>query len=353
MKLRYSIYMLLVLWLCVACDRTEPGIETDITVSFSLPVPATKTAMYAPSRRTPGDPGTNEVFELPNYIYIFIFQYDGDNWNRTNFINLTLTEEDWKKAHYGGVLRTDGDSIYRCTQNLHILLPGSGVTGRVYAIASAIPLTFSATLNTLTNINDLLNLKIDISSSTAQNNLHNIYTTPYNYILNGKYYGTFNNDDSNVAPLELVLYHIATKVDIQWSVDPEKRINKADKDAAIRLTYMKVKNLLNTSCYVFRPMENVEPAVRSDGRSIEFVRPDDEGLWWEGRYYFYTIPYTVGATPGTHFPLQMEMSTNGSSAKYRPTLNLSIDTSSPFVPWLRAMFNIGNQLTEKAETITP
>lgn len=346
--------MLLALWLCVACDRTEPGMETDFTVSFSLPVSAAKTAMYAPSRRTPGDPGTYEVFELPSYIYIFVFQYDGANWNRTNFIELTPTEEDWKKAHYGGVLQTDGDSIYRLTQNLHILLPGSGVTGRVYAIASAIPLTFSATLNTLTNINDLLNLKIDISSSTAQNNLHNIYTTPYNYTLSpsGNYYGTFNNDDSNVAPLELVLYHIAAKVDIKWSVDPEKRINKANPSEAIRLTYMKVNNLLNTSCYVFRPMENVEPAMLASGHSIEIVRPEDEGLWWEGRYYFYTIPYTVTGNPG-YFPLQMEMSTNGLAAKYRPTLNLSIDTSSPFVPWLRAMFNINQKMTEESVTITP
>ena len=354
MKWRYSIYLLLIVWLCVACNRTEERIETEIPFSIALSSSSMRPAGNALIRRAPGDPGTNEVFDLPSYLYIFVFRYDGANWVRNDYLEETIPAEDWRKTRYAGYLRTDGDSIYKYTRNLNILLPGKGTQGRVYAIASAVPLSFSTTPNTITTIEDLLNLKINISTTTMQDNLQNIYTTPYNYTLtSGDYYGTFTNGTSNVAPLDLVLYHIAAKVDIKWSVDEEKRINKTDPSQAIRLTYMKVKNMLNTSCYAFRPMENTESSKLASGYSREIIlsTSDYEGLWWEGRSYFYTIPYTVTGNPG-YFPLQMEMSTNGSSDKYRPTLNMEVNTSSPFVPWMRAMFNISNKLTDTEETKT-
>ena len=347
--------MLFALWLCTSCDRTE-RIEVDVPFSIALSSSIEQPAFRAPVRRRPGDPGTSVALELPSYIYIFVFQYNTSTsqWTLSNVLEETIADEDWQKLRYAGNLRTEGDSIYRYRRNLHILLPQKGVTGRVYAIASATPLTFSKELNTITSLEELLNLKINISSSTMQDNLQNIYTTPYNYMhpTHGEYYGTFNNENTNVAPLDIILYHIAAKVDIKWSVEEAKRINKTDPSEAIRLTYMKVKNLLNTSCYAFRPMENTEGSKLASGYEREIIRStsDYEGLWWEGRAYFYTIPYTVTGT--NYFPLQMEMSTNGSSDKYRPTLNMQVNTSSPFVPWMRAMFNINTQLEDKSETKT-
>ena len=355
MKWRYSIYMLLILWLCTSCDRTE-GIEAEIPFSIALSSSIEQSAFRAPVRRRPGDPGAPVTLKLPSYIYIFVFQYNTgtSQWTLSNVLEETIADKDWQKLRYAGNLRTEGDSIYRYRRNLHVLLPKKGVTGRVYAIASAVPLSFSKTLNTITGLEDLLNLKINISSPTMQDNLQNIYTTPYNYMhpTHGEYYGTFDNENTNVAPLDIILYHIAAKVDIKWSVEEAKRINKTDPSEAIRLTYMKVKNMLKTSCYAFRPMENEEPSLPATGAEIEIVTPDDEGLWWEGRTYFYTIPYTVGATPGDYFPLQMEMETNESGNIYRPTLNMEVNTSSPFVPWMRAMFNINTKLEDKSETIT-
>jgi len=356
MKWRYSIYMLFALWLCTSCDRTE-RIEAEIPFSIALSSSIEQTPLRAPVRRKPGDPGAPVTLELPSYIYIFVFQYNTgtSQWTLSNVLEETIADEDWQKLRYAGNLRTEGDSIYRYRRNLHVLLPQKGVTGRVYAIASAVPLSFSKTLNSITDLEDLLNLKINISSPTMQDNLQNIYTTPYNYMhpVHGEYYGTFNNENTNVAPLDIILYHIAAKVDIKWSVDEEKRINKTDPSEAIRMTYMRAKNLLNTSCYAFRPMENTEDTklASGDARKIILSTSDYEGLWWEGRAYFYTIPYTVTGNPG-YFPLQMEMSTNGSAAVYRPTLNMQMNTSSPFVPWMRAMFNISNKLTDTEETKT-
>lgn len=357
MKWRYSIYMLFALWLCTSCDRTE-RIEVDVPFSIALSSSIEQPAFRAPVRRRPGDPGTYEEFELPTYLYIFVFHYNTgtSQWDLNNRLEERIDDEDkWLKTRYTGKLRTEGDSIYRYNGNLHILLPARDVTGRVYAIASAVPLSFSKTLSSITDLEDLLNLKINISTTTMQDNLQNIYTTPYNYMhpVHGAYYGTFNNENTNVAPLDIVLYHIAAKVDIKWSVDEEKRINKADPSQAIRMTYMRAKNLLNTSCYAFRPMENTEGSKLASGYAREIIRStsDYEGLWWEGRDYFYTIPYTVTGNPG-YFPLQMEMSTNGSAAVYRPTLNMEVNTSSPFVPWMRAMFNINTKLEDKSETKT-
>lgn len=303
-----------------------------------------------------GDPGTQEKFTLPAYLYIYIVRkYAEDDWRVWEVIERTPTVEQWNKRYYTGSLMGSGDSIYSYTEQ--IIMPlADKFEGRIYAMASAVPLTFTetVTVNSTTEAT-LLGMKFSTSSpATIKENLHNLYSTPYNYTVDASYYGSFSGITHNVPYVYLILYHVAAKVDIKWSVETSKRINKADPSAAIRLTNMKACNLFTGNAYCFKPMENVvASAPLATGDTITIVRSEDEGLWWEGRYYFYTIPYTVGATPGTHFTLQMEMSTNGSSAKYRPTLNLSIDTSSPFVPWLRAMFNIGNQLTEKAETITP
>ena len=86
---------------------------------------------------------------------------------------------------------------------------------------------------------------------------------------------------------------------------------------------------------------------------MSIVTSSDEGLWWEGRSYFYTIPYTTTKSGyESYFPLQMQMETNESGNIYTPTIYMQIDKSSPFVPWLRATFNIKKELEEVSETKT-
>ena len=118
---------------------------------------------------------------------------------------------------------------------------------------------------------------------------------------------------------------------------------------------MKACNLFDGYAYCFRPMRNELPAKLTSGYDLtNIVTADDEGLWWEGRSYFYTIPYVVTgeAVEGkVYFPLQMKMETNSSGKYYLPTLNLKVDTTAVFVPWMRAMFNINTKLEDKSETI--
>lgn len=314
----------------------------------------------APIRRAIGDPGTTERFLFPHYLYIIIMRQDPGEptWTLWQAVKRTLTDEDWTPGRYEeGPLSYIGDSIYRYDDQINLLLTNGTLigrqefVGRVFAVASAVPL-FDQELNSIANMDQALGLTFSTSAETIQNNLQHIYSTPYNYEVGGKYYGEFSSVNEKVPQLNLLLYHVAAKVDINWSVAESLRINKDNPSEAIRLTYMQARNLFNGNAYCFKPMENTLDEMWTSGYSREIITAGNEGLWWEGRYYFYTIPYTIEQTGERYFPLQMVLKTNGStSAGYRPTLKMKVDTSSPFVPWMRANFRITAPLTDKTETM--
>ena len=343
------IWLFVMALLCVACRQDEPAVRVTMPISICLPAGETQSPSYTP-RRTPGDPGTRERFLLPNYLYFFILKQDGESWTVWQTIERTVSDEAWEQKRYIGLLETTGDSIYQYTEEIDLLLDQQ-FNGRVYAIASAIPLTFNRALNTISSLDDVLNLTFSVSSATTHQHLQHIYTTPDSYLVSGKYYGAFSSINQKVPHLNLLLYHVAAKVDITWSVEPTKRYDKDEPSAAIRLTLLEARYLFNGNALCFRPMSNTLASMPAAGHTETIVEAADEGLWWEGRSYFYTIPFTVTGTPN-YFPLQMRMETNGSGNYYRPTLNLHIDTSSPFLPWLRANFNISQNLTDRAETKT-
>lgn len=323
------------------------------SLSICLPVEESFAPAGGGPLRVMGDPGTTERFELPNYVYIIIMKKAaGDpDWSLWQALSLTPGEGDWTKKRYGGVLPTVGDSIYEYNHEIDLLLSSEKFDGRVYAIASAVELSFNRTLDLsgLTNLSDVETLTFNSGASGIQENLQHIYSTPYNYKPDGEnYYGSFDKAQK-VPHLSLLLYHVAAKVDINWFVAENKRIDRETPANAVRLTSMKACNLFNGDAYCFKPMENkqatkLNPSAGT-GDTITMVTPSDMGLWWEGRSYFYTIPYTLcSGTYQSHYPLQMQMETNESGAIYKPTVYLGVNTSSPFVPWLRATFNINNPL---------
>jgi hypothetical protein len=323
-----------------------------VTFPISICLPAEE--IHTPMNRLPGDPGTTEQFLLPNYVYIFIVK---ENPNKSTEVwrKIVLTEGDWEKKHYVGLLPTMGDSIYQYTEELHLLLEqGDNFLGRVYIIASPVALTFEEIpdLNNISTETQLLNEKFK-PTGDMQAALPHIYSTPYNLKVDGKYYGSFNSNYQKVPHLNLLLYHVAAKVDIKWYVPEDKRIDREMPDNGIRLTYMEAVNLFDGYAYCFRPMQNTVASLPETGHSI-VINDNIEGLWWEGRDYFYTIPYIVEGSPEPYyFPLQMKLCTNGTDPAdaYKPTLNIPIDTTSSFVPWLRANFNINSKLAEGSPTI--
>ena len=313
------------------------------SLSICLPVEESFVPAGGGPLRVMGDPGTTERFELPSYVYIIIMKKAaGDpDWSLWEARRLTPSEGDWTKKRYVGLLQTTGDSIYEYNHEIDLTLPSNRVDGRVYAIASAVELSFNCALTAgeLNTLDKVETLTFNSGASGIQENLQHIYSTPYNYMPDGvRYYGSFEKEQK-VPHVSLLLYHVAAKVDINWFVDEEKR----SKTNMLRLTKMDACNLFNGNAFCFKPMENSLPALPTTTDSVHIVTRTDEGLWWEGRSYFYTIPYTTTGKTG-YYPLQMQMETDESGYIYKPTVYLGVNTSSPFVPWLRATFNINDTL---------
>jgi hypothetical protein len=138
-------------------------------------------------------------------------------------------------------------------------------------------------------------LKFSTSSDLVQRNLQNIYSTPYNYNAadGNAYYCSFDCSEGSGFKVDLLLYHVAAKVDLKWNVAEDKRINRLVPSNGVRLTYLEANHLFNGMAYCFRPLENSVATLPQTGYDIaNIVRAEDEGLWWAGRYYFYTILYT-------------------------------------------------------------
>lgn len=338
-----------------ACTDDEPQQRVKMPISISLPANEVLSAQHA-QRRAPGDPGTTEQFLFPHHLYIIVISKTGEStWSLWHSEHRTLTDNDWQAKSYVGLLPAMGDSIYQYTEEIDLLLSGGKFEGRVYAVASAEELTFTPTFGSaISTLSDIEDMTFDASSAAIQSNLAHIYSSPYNLELDGAYFGSFNSTNQRVPHVSLLLYHVAAKVDITWYVDPEKRVNKDHPENAVRLTYLETRNLFNGNAYCFRPMENVVAAPLTSGASKTFIGSGDEGLWWEGRTYFYTLLYTTEVSgKESYFPLQMVMKTNGDThTGYKPLLYMKIDKTSPFTPWLRANFNLSAPLAEGEATKT-
>lgn len=340
--------------LCVACtEHKQVDDKVRLPLTVSLPVDDQYSHALRAQRRAPGDPGTTEQLLLPQHIYYFVLMYADGVWKVMYALHSEPQETDWVKRRYTGSLQAEGDSIYQYTEYMDLMLSYKRSAGRIYAIASAEPLTLSKDLNAVRTLSDVINLKFDASSTAVQQSLQNIYASPYNYNVDGAYYGEFTTEGKMAQRINLMLYHVAAKVDLKWNVVDSMRINMSDPSQAVRLTYLEARRLYNGYAYCFKPMRNTVAALPASGYDIpDIVTPADEGLWWEGRAYFYTIPYTVEGEK-RYFPLQLLMRTNGSSGTgYQLTLNQPIDTAAVFVPWLRGNFKFTKPLTDKSETKT-
>ena len=346
--------------LLTGCHEEVEQRMAQLDISLCLPANEVIHREGMGPRRVMGDPGLTEQFELPQYAYIFVMkQESGGVWSVWRCEKKDLNTFQWVKRRYNGFWDINNDSIFQYRERIVFPLQKELPVGKVYTICSNVDLDLDSDgkdWDEVTDLDDVLNLKFNTSSATIQRNLQNIYSTPYNYAPTGDYYCSFDCSSGNSFHVDMLLYHVAAKVDLKWNVEDSVRINKTDPAEGVRLTYLEARRLFNGYAYCFKPMKNMLSAMPGSGEGYDIadiVIPTAEGLWWEGRSYFYTIPYFVSGD-ADYFPLQMLLGTNGTkeSAGYQLTLKQPMDTSAVFVPWLRGDFKLSQPLGTQTVTKT-
>ena len=206
--------------------------------------------------RALGDPGTAETFALPQYIYLFLCNESTDDKESVIYQKIEIPDNEltssWEKTVSGT------DSIYTYKGNVSVNLPLNRSNGKIYAAASYKPLHTTNASSSMSEDKDSNHLSFNckrpskfgdsqypreyinesktytdgtygtedavkniiFSNITLRNYMQDVYSTPYNKTDNkGDYYGTITDYASNVPNINIVLYHVATKVDVQWSID--------------------------------------------------------------------------------------------------------------------------------------
>lgn len=295
-----------------------------------------------------GDPGAAERLSMPRYAYIFIvFREKQGGYDVHAILGQDLYDgksgdsEVWQPVNTGA----DGDIIYRCLINFTENTPVLGTIDqcRVYAAVSKVPLT----LKTGGSIIDNSHLPTDEAQvrgitftvdDDLQAELQNIYSTPCNYLIDETYYAQFDIWHGHPSA-EIILYHVASKVDLMWNVPEEAQTE-------IHVTKIKAKNLFQGDSYLFKSTENIHSQFTDlDGYTPTDLAGDIAGTWWAGRKYFYTIPYRTSA--GGQFPLQVDFDVKNTSEDRSYTYALTMTSSVPevFVPWMRGQLTFSTAPT--------
>ena len=305
--------------------------------------------------RALGDPGEAETFELPKYLYIYLVSTSSSNSTQVIFKKQEVKPEDWKLSTPGG--NTNGhfsakDGLYVYQGHLSINLPLNRKEGRVYVVASNLDLDDSATeknYNLVTDVSswnsytDVENGVTFTNQSSLRSNMQNLYSSPYNLKnKDDKYYGTIKDYASNVPHIDMVLYHVATKIDLQWTIDEQFQGTKAweqvvktsnSSDDTMRSTpnntskdynkvffsYIEARLLPKEKLPIFKPMNVTSSSGTFDaaflGKEVDTgnkdsqnrkeyyqVLPEEEksGMYY-GRKVIYVMPKLVTLSSGDYY----------------------------------------------------
>lgn len=318
---------------CADDDALRATVQ--MPVSLVLPAEAIET------RALPGDPGSWEKFNQPKHLYLFVV-LQGNLDGVTNAVGIFQEYQplngSWVKT------AVNGDSVYKYAGNIQVSIPeGDRTQGAVYAATSYTPLTLDNAPTEGTSYaswDAAINAVKAVTFTPADyNNLQDIYSSPYNLKIDDdnnqltpdNYYGTVQDVASTQPNVDnLMLFHVAAKVDLLWNV--------ADKvQSDIRLTEMTVNGLSRTG-YLFRPNENGVPA--HDATYTRAI-PINIGNQWDGRAYFYAIPYSNG----TKYPLTLDLKADGQPDKTGVAgvaldIPYTLSTENPYTHWMRGNITI-------------
>ena len=329
--------------------------------------------------RVPGDPGEAETFVLPKYLYIYLVSTSSSNSTQVIFKKQEVNPEDWKLSTSGD--NTNGhfsakDGLYVYQGHLSINLPLNRKEGRVYVVASNLDLDDSGTYNLVTDVSswssfeEVENGVTFTNPSSLRNNMQNLYSSPYNLKNNdGKYYGIIKDYASNVPHIDMVLYHVATKVDLQWTIDEQFQGTEAwkqkiktkngSKDTMrsttdntskdynkVFFSFIEARLLPMEKLPIFKPMsvtngtgtfdasflgKEVDTGNKDSQERKEYyqVLPEAEksGMYY-GRKVIYVMPKLVTSSSGDYYDITLKILVNNyTTSKYEDGSYSSLLTS--------------------------
>ena len=379
---------------CSSHDDDSVPMQT-VTMPIKLAIPAE--GFGDPTRATEaGDPGTFETFKLPQYLYVFLYSeyVEGTTTNPTViYKKIDLTDGSSSKddkqlyvSQYWKKVKADnGDSLYTYNGDLSIDLPLQRTTGKVYVAASYWDLESGETEfktndgkspSALTSEEDIKNLCFTIGDADFRSTIQDLYSTPYNYKINNEneYYGTLKDYSSKVPRIDMVLYHVAARVDISWNVAADTEAETLELQKQLKITFQEPKYNYQTPCLLFRPMENeltnrkeTYPKEKYDLDQLVSMNP---GNHWYGRQVYYTIPYKYinsGSDYNGKLLLNWRMLVNQKDAngeiKYNTkddketsgkTITIGVDwpTDNVFVPSIRGVIRVKSNFTVNTTSST-
>jgi len=345
--------------LFTGCEEPVETTYLTIPIQFSLPSSSVE-PMYAPERafadscldeefpsRIYGDPGTYLEFVRPTHATVFMVYFRDETLEPRVLISVldtTLNPSRWQLTH-----SIAGDSIYTYADQFNFALIGDTKehidSAHVYMVVSNTSLTLKNGDNTITTSPkaywptteaEVQSVKFTVDND-MQSNIQHVYSSPAKLKSGVHYYGHLDNFSANVPRIDLLLYHVASKVDIMWNVP-------IDKHSELCVTKVKAKNLFEGDAYLFKPTETPHTKfTNSDGYTpTADLAGNAAGTWWSGRNYFYTMAYQA-TDLSNKFPIQLEIEVKGLTPSYDPRVfNITLQKGSlgVFTPWMRGQFTI-------------
>lgn len=374
MRIRYYIILLLTTLLSSCIFESDPPVETrtlPVVLSFAADV------MGTPQQtRAIGDPGEGDRFELPQYVYLYVFGYSTEDKSGAprmlqpttgNPVRLSTNLSDWTVNANG--------NIYTYNHTIDILVGDANnfKSGEAYVVASVDQIdgitptgaddaaklanlkakTFDFPSTCFTSTEMVGGTAVDEATAATNRNrfLKNLYSSPINLyyewknnsytVENGEYkivdpgapyaqyYGTVLDASSKIPHVSMVLYHVAARLDVMWDVQ-----NDLDMDK--RVTGLEVQNLKSTGCRLFLPTND---GATLGGDYIETFLPfgsTNASLFWQGREVRYVIQPS-----STDIPLSGTIQLRGDTPRpISATIQVTTPNRDIFTSWLRGYIKL-------------
>lgn len=334
---RLLLYVVLLLSVAACTEQDDAGDMVEMPVYIAIPAAGFSSPMDVGidgnenrSTRAVGDPGSDDKFELPQYIYVYLVTVN-DNNSSVTYGKFVVDKSDWKlstAADNGNDHFQSRDGLYVYQGHLSMFLPANRQTGKVYVAACNVDLEQYGLKTTGFSSNNNIPEEVTFNcGEELSTNMKNLYSTPYNLKnADNEYYGTIQDFAGNVPHLDIVLYHTAAKVDVQWQIDEDcqgvrewKQTVKGtngptddmgageDKDKVF-FSYIEATNLPAERCPLFMPMnctegtgsfgltlhgKEVETGGIHDGNKkdlFQIMPRQCKGQQYNGRSVIYVIP---------------------------------------------------------------